>query len=219
MCSEILVSYMIYVSRVGVAGSRIRSPCLIVHWKDASGPRDGCIRSWWLRSIFCACPLHCKVHCRVGRSLGSCRLISVQPLIGPTIRAFSISSAQWVLEVLCCLHCHSFYQTDHSTLWWMVVGVNWLTLCQECRKQCFGPVIVPPVHFRSFSILENKLIGYADDSTLMAVVSSQGVRVTVAESLIIDLGRISEWCNIFGMKLNASKTKTMIVSTSRTMHP
>ena len=35
-----------------------------------------------------------------------------------------------------------------------------------------------------FSILENKLIGYADDSTLIGVVPSPGVRVTVAESLI-----------------------------------
>ena len=70
-----------------------------------------------------------------------------------------------------------------------------------------------------FSILENKLIGYADDSTLMAVVPSPGVRVAVAESLIPDLGRVSEWCNVWGMKLNASKTKTMIVSRSCTMHP
>ena len=43
-----------------------------------------------------------------------------------------------------------------------------------------------------FSILENKLIGYADDSSLMAVVPSPGVRVTVEESLIRDLGRVSE---------------------------
>ena len=28
--------------------------------------------------------------------------------------------------------------------------------------QCFGPVIVPPVHVGAFSHLENKLIGYAD---------------------------------------------------------
>ena len=34
-----------------------------------------------------------------------------------------------------------------------------------------------------------------------------------------DLGRVSEWCDLGGMKLNASKTKTMIVSSSRTMHP
>ena len=33
-----------------------------------------------------------------------------------------------------------------------------------------------------FSILENELIGYADDSTLIAVVPSQGVRDAVAES-------------------------------------
>ena len=60
-------------------------------------------------------------------------------------------------------------------------------------------------------ILENKLIGYADDSTLMAVVPSPGVRVAVAESLIHDLGRVSEWCDLWGMILNATKTKTMIV--------
>ena len=70
-----------------------------------------------------------------------------------------------------------------------------------------------------FSILENKLIGYADDSTLMAVVPSPGVRVAVAESLIRDLVRVSEWCDLWGMKLNATKTKTMIVSRSRTVHP
>ena len=70
-----------------------------------------------------------------------------------------------------------------------------------------------------FSILENKLIGYAVDSTLMAVVPSPGIRVAVAESLSRDLGRVSEWCDLWGMKLNASKTKTMIVSRSRTMHP
>ena len=71
------------------------------------------------------------------------------------------------------------------------------------------------------SILENMLIGYADDSTLMAVVPSPGFRVSVAESLIRDLGRVREWCDLclWGMKLNARKTKTMIVSRSRTVHP
>ena len=47
-----------------------------------------------------------------------------------------------------------------------------------------------------FSILENKLIGYAEDSTLMAVVPSTGVRVAVTEFLIRDLGRVSEWCDL-----------------------
>ena len=46
-----------------------------------------------------------------------------------------------------------------------------------------------------------------------------GIRDTVAESLIRDLGRVSEWCDLWGMKLNASKTKSMIASRSPTMHP
>ena len=45
------------------------------------------------------------------------------------------------------------------------------------------------------------------------------VRVAVAESLIRDLGWVSEWCDLLWVKLNAIKTKTMIVSRSRKMHP
>ena len=63
------------------------------------------------------------------------------------------------------------------------------------------------------------LIGYADDSTLIAVVPSQGVRVTAVESLSHDLMKVSEWCDLWGIKLNTSKTKTMINSRSHTMHP
>ena len=40
-----------YASRVGGAGSRFRSPCLVVSGQDASGPWDRCVRSRWLRSI------------------------------------------------------------------------------------------------------------------------------------------------------------------------
>ena len=45
-----------------------------------------------------------------------------------------------------------------------------------------------------FFILENKLIGYADD--LIAVVLSPGVTVAVAESLSSDLLKFSEWCDL-----------------------
>ena len=57
-----------------------------------------------------------------------------------------------------------------------------------------------------FSILEKKLIGYADDSTLLAVVPSSAVGVTIAETLSHDLVKISEWCDLSRMKLNVSKT-------------
>ena len=43
--------------------------------------------------------------------------------------------------------------------------------------------------------------------------------VTLAESLTRDPGSVSEWCDLWGMKLNTSQTKTMIVSRSLTMHP
>ena len=86
-----------------------------------------------------------------------------------------------------------------------------------------GSVLVPLLFLlytsELFSILENKLIGYADVSTLMAVVPSPDDRITVAESLIRDHGRVSEWCDLWGIKLNSSKIKTLIVSRSRTMHP
>ena len=82
-----------------------------------------------------------------------------------------------------------------------------------------GPLLFLLYNSKLFPILENQLIGYADDSTLMAVVPSPGARVTVAESLNRDLVRVNAWCDLWGMKLNGSKTKTMIVSRSLTMHP
>ena len=52
---------------------------------------------------------------------------------------------------------------------------------------------VPPLHFEVFFHSGKKgLCGYTDDSTLMVVVPSPGIRVAVAESLIRDLVRDSE---------------------------
>ena len=58
--------------------------------------------------------------------------------------------------------------------------------------QCsiLGPLLFLLYTSELFSILENKLIGYADDSTLIAVVPFPGVRVTVAESLNRDLVKL-----------------------------
>ena len=109
------------------------------------------------------CVLHTlQSHWRVRRRLGSFILISAQPLIGSTIREFCISSVLWVLGVMCCLYWHSFYQINNSTLWWMVVGVNWLTLCQECCRAVFWALLLFLIYTSElFSILENKMISYA----------------------------------------------------------
>ena len=43
--------------------------------------------------------------------------------------------------------------------------------------------------------------------------------VLVAESSKLDLGKVIQSCDLYGMKLNASKTKTIIVSRSPAIHP
>ena len=67
--------------------------------------------------------------------------------------------------------------------------------------------------------LENDLIGYADDHTLKAVIRSPQQRHEVAQSIDRDLERIQVWCSRWGMKLNSSKTKTLLISRSRTVVP
>ena len=67
-----------------------------------------------------------------------------------------------------------------------------LNVVSGCRRAVFWAHYCSSYAPRSFfSILENKLIGYADDSTLIAVVSYPGIRVTVAESLSRDLVKVS----------------------------
>ena len=59
-----------------------------------------------------------------------------------------------------------------------------------------------------------RIVGYADDYTLRAVVPSLGVRVTVAESLNRDLCKVSECSDLLRTILIPSKIKIMIVSQS-----
>ena len=67
--------------------------------------------------------------------------------------------------------------------------------------------------------LENDLVQYADDSSLKGAIRSPQQRNQVAQSLNRDLERIHLWCNRWGMKLNPGKTKTLIISRSRTEEP
>ena len=67
--------------------------------------------------------------------------------------------------------------------------------------------------------LENQLVAYADDATLIADIPSPRQRESVSESLNRDLAKIHNWCSLWGMKLNPSKTQSMIVSRSRTINP
>ena len=75
------------------------------------------------------------------------------------------------------------------------------------------------MHLGAFSTLENKLIGYADDSTLMAVVPSPcALEFQLQSPCTVTSARLVSGV-IWEMKETVSKTMTMIVSRSRTMHP
>ena len=78
----------------------------------------------------------------------------------------------------------------------MVVGSKLVHDVSGVSKCCvLGQLLFLLYTSEFFSILENKLISYADDSTLVAVVPTLSIRVAVAESLIRVLGRVSEWCD------------------------
>ena len=86
-------------------------------------------------------------------------------------------------------NCSQYVMVDGC--WGKLVDVvNQFTSC------ILGQLLLLLYILEFFSILVNKLIGYANDSTLMAVVPSPGVRVTLAEFLLRDLGRVSEWCDL-----------------------
>ena len=131
---------------------------------------------------FCVCRIHCKVHWRVHRRLGSYRLISGHPLTGSTIREFCISSSVGIGGTV--LSIFTQFLSNRS----QHVMVN--NCCSKLVKvvsglpqgSIFRLLLFLLYTSELFSILENKLIRYADDSTLIAVVPSPGVRVRVAVS-------------------------------------
>ena len=97
----------------------------------------------------------------------------------------------------------------------------------ECRSvisgvpkvRVLGPLLFILYAHDMWIGLENQLVAYADDATLIAVIPSHHHRHLVSESLARDLAKTYDWCSLWGMKLNANKTQSMIVSTSRTVYP
>ena len=68
-------------------------------------------------------------------------------------------------------------------------------------------------------ILQNVLVGYADDSTLLSRIPHSHDRSSVAASLNDDLAVISDWCSRWGMLVNLSKTRGMLIFCSCTVEP
>ena len=82
-----------------------------------------------------------------------------------------------------------------------------------------GPTLFILFTSDMWSQVTNPLIAYADDATLFATIDSPHERESVGASLNRDLARIVDWCRIWGMKLNPSKTQAIYFTRSRTVIP
>ena len=60
----------------------------------------------------------------------------------------------------------------------------------------------------------NVLVGYADDSTLFCKIPHPRDRASVAVPLNDDLAMINDWSNRWGMLVNPSKTRGMLISST-----
>ena len=65
----------------------------------------------------------------------------------------------------------------------------------------------------------NDFLAYADDSILVSTIPSPKDRTDSATKLKDDLLHVKSWCDLWGMKMNALKTKSFVVSRSRAIHP
>ena len=66
-------------------------------------------------------------------------------------------------------------------------------------------------------LLQNELVNYDDDSTWLCRIPHPRNRSSAAASLNDDLAVISDWCSRWGMLVNPSKTRGMLISRSRTV--
>ena len=82
-----------------------------------------------------------------------------------------------------------------------------------------GPLLFIIFTADMWSDIESELISYADDTTLYVAVCSPDDRTAKADMLCRDLLRIKSWCERWGMRLNPSKSRSLIISRSRTLLP
>ena len=99
------------------------------------------------------------------------------------------------------------------------LGTNMLVVSGVPQGSVLGPLLYVLYTRDLLEITSNCLVGYADDSTLFAVIPHPSDRPAVLASLQRDLDLISSWCAMWGMLLNASKTKALTISRSRTVRP
>ena len=119
--------------------------------------------------------------------------------------------------------CYPFVQSSSPTVGRVVVdgaAIECIPIISGMPQgSVLGPLLFILYTTEMFKLVENRLFAYADDSTLQAVVRKPTDTPAVAASLNRDLTRIQAWCNHWCMRLNANKTKALLVSRSSTVSP
>ena len=87
------------------------------------------------------------------------------------------------------------------------------------QHSVLGPLLFVLYTFELFHIVGNHMVGYADDTTIYAVILRLLSRPQVMQSLNRDLVAIYSWCLLWHMRLNPKNTKPTIVSRSQTDAP
>ena len=117
---------------------------------------------------FCVCRIHCKVHLKSGQEA---KIVQID-----FSAAFDMVNRQGILYKLCSVGYWRFCVVHIDTVSIKSITARYvgrlgeytgLRRVRSAAGWCFEPIIVPPIHFGAFSTLENELIGYAGDSTLI----------------------------------------------------
>ena len=101
-------------------------------------------------------------------------------------------------------------------IWWELQSVLiYSLLCSS--MQGFRSFALHSIHFWRMEWLENNVISFADDTTLYAKIASSFYCINVNNSSNIDLVKVQLWCSMWGIKLNPSKTHSLIISQYQTL--
>ena len=68
-------------------------------------------------------------------------------------------------------------------------------------------------------VVDSQVYCYSDDTTLVAPVQRPSLRAAVGDVLNDDLAKVVDWCERWDMKLNQRKSKSLLVSRSRSELP
>ena len=82
------------------------------------------------------------------------------------------------------------------------------------QGRVFEPLLFIFYNSELFHIVGNHIVGYADDTTIYAIIPRQLSHPQVIKSLNQDLAAVNSWFLKWRMRPNSKKTKSMVISLS-----